>query len=485
MKFSSLPFLLAAAILPVCAALEVNAASELEELKTKAAEMEKAFEELKGRIQRIESQQGGAPATNPPPATVAPAAPSAAPAIAAAKTPPADDLADHGSARIHRDTLSEDNVASPRPGNAPIDPTYEGYMQLFGTKTWIKLGGYAKLDVIMDSTKTGNPNKLVTSAIPVPGEANFGTDSDFNIHAKQTRIGFDLRSPTQIGALRIVYENDFFGSATTQDMTYNLRHFYAQIANVTAGQTWSAFFDPDAIPDSLDFEGPGMQTIVRQPQLRYTYSPVKEHMHLAVAIEQPKSDVVALPAGTTTRNVMPDFTAHWRLEGATGHVQVGGLLRALAYDNPAGADDCALGWGVNISGLLHIWERDGLIGRVTVGDGIGRYMQDLGTGNGAVVDAAGNVQTLAAWGAMIGYRHYWGRQWHSQVSYGYMELDNRAELGALAYDHTHYAQGNLIWSATPAFFIGIEYLYGMRAVRSGVDGDDHRVQLSLQYKLIR
>lgn len=62
--------------------------------------------------------------------------------------------------------MKEEDLAAPRPGNAPLDPTYQGFMQLFGTKTWVKLGGYAKLDAIVDSTKVGNPNMFITTKIP-------------------------------------------------------------------------------------------------------------------------------------------------------------------------------------------------------------------------------------------------------------------------------------------------------------------------------
>ena len=155
-------------------------------------------------------------------------------------------------------------------------------MPLFGTKTWIKLGGYAKVDAIMDSTKVGNPNKFATGSIPVTGDPTFDSDQEFNLHAKQTRLSFELRSPTQLGSLRIYYENDFYGGGSATDMEYNLRHFYGQVANLTVGQTWTAFFDPDALPDTLDFAGPGVQAVVRQPQVRYTFTLPREGMHAAL-----------------------------------------------------------------------------------------------------------------------------------------------------------------------------------------------------------
>ena len=78
-------------------------------------------------------------------------------------------------------------------------------------------------------------------------------------------------------------------------MDYRLRHFYGQVANVTVGQTWSTFYDPDVFPDTLDVEGPGILPVVRQPEVRYTLPIQKEAMFASFAIEQPKSDLGNLP----------------------------------------------------------------------------------------------------------------------------------------------------------------------------------------------
>jgi hypothetical protein len=86
---------------------------------------------------------------------------------------------------------------------------------------------------------------------------------------------------------------------------------------------------------------------------------------------------------------------------------------------------------------------------------------------------------------MVVYRQEWSEKWRSTVSYSYVQFDNRSELGDFAYDQTHYAQGNLIWAPTKHFYVGLEYLYSYKEARNGNSGDDHRVQLSLQYKLIR
>jgi len=458
--------------------------NDLEKLKATVMAMEQTIQELKGRIADLEKQPNAAPPAVQAVSGVSPATPPGA-EVKPKTQAPANELADGMTQIPYQDSVKEEDLSAPRPGNAPLDPTYDGFMQLFGTKTWFKLGGYAKVDAIMDSTKVGNPNMFITSRIPVEGETDYDKDEHFALHAKQTRLNLELRSPTPLGSLKIYYENDFFGNNTEPSMDYRLRHFYGQVANLTVGQTWTTFYDPDVNPDTLDFEGPGVLPVLRQPELRYTFPIKKNEMFAAFAIEQPKSDLSNLPAGADGRNTMPDFTANWRWEGKPGHVQLGGVLRSLSFDNNAGPDDSELGWGLNLSGALKVFKTDNLIASVSYGDGIGRYIQDLPSGSAALVDASGSLNTLTAWGAMAGYRHQWSDQWRSTVSYSYVKLDNRPEQGNFAYDNTHYAQANLVWAPTKNFYVGLEYLYGFKGVRNGADGDDHRLQLSFQYKLVR
>jgi hypothetical protein len=454
-------------------------AAELARLRATVMRMEKAMQEMQGQIAQLQKQK-----TAPTPTRVA--ASSAPPPADVVKTKPVPEAAglnDSKSTMRHRDTVTGDNLAAPRPGNAPMDPSYKGFIPIPDTNTWIKFGGYAKVDSIVDSTKLGNPNKFATSGIPVAGEANNGKGQEYNLHAKQTRFNMELRTPSPFGSVRYFYENDFFGDSAGPDMQYNLRHFYGQVANVTVGQTWTTFFDPDTIPDTLDFAGPGVMSTVRQPQIRYTFSPIPEHMHLALAIEQPKSDIGALPAGATTRNAIPDFTGHWRLEGDAGHLQIGGLARSLEWEGAGGTGDSAFGWATNISGVLHTRGKDSLVANLTYGDGMGRYMQDLPAGSGAVVDATGRLNTLSGWGGFVGYRHFWSDHWRSEFTLGSIDMETDGVQGPKAYDRTLYSEVNLIWAPSKRFFVGLGYLYGAKTARDGSEGDAHRVQLSMLFKL--
>jgi hypothetical protein len=341
----------------------------------------------------------------------------------------------------------------------------------------------------MDSTKVGNPNMFITSKIPVEGETDFDKGEHFAMHAKQTRINFELRAPTPIGSLKVFYENDFFNNSDQPNMDYRLRHFYGQVANITVGQTWTTFYDPDANPDTIDFEGPGALPVLRQPQVRYTVPLQKDAMYWSVALEQPKNDLdlsnlAGVPDG---RNRRPDFTTALRYEAKPGHVQVAGVVRNLSFDNTVGPTDTEWGWGINMAGALNVLEGDNVMASVSLGDGIGRYMQDLPSNSAGVVTAGGQIETMSAWGAMLAYKHLWNEKFRSTVSYSYVKLETRDDQssGGFAFDHTHYVQCNLIWAPTKNFYIGAEYLYGKKEARNSNEGDDHRVQVALQYKLMR
>ncbi len=440
-------------------------ASEVEALKSQVATMDKAIAEMNRKIAELEKTSASTEAK-----------------IDAAKS----GLAEETTQVPLEETMRDEQSSAPRSGNAPLDPSYKGFAQIGGTNTWFKIGGYAKLDSISDSTKVGNPNSFLTSLIPVQGETDYGKGQHYALHAKQTRINFELRAPTPLGSLKIFYENDFFNNSNQPSMDYRLRHFYGQVANITVGQTWSTFLDVDVIPDTLDFEGPGSLPVSRTPQFRYTIPLVKDSMHLAFAAEQPKGDIYNVPTGGDTRNTMPDFVAQWRWTGAPGHIQAAAVLRELAYDNVAGGTtDSTAAWGLNVSGTLKVLGADSVLASVSYGDGMGRYVQDLPSGSGAVIDANGNLQTLTTSGWMLGYRHIWSTQLRSTASYSYVQLDNRAEQGGFAYDNTNYLQANLIWAPSNNMYLGLEYIYGDKETRNGNTGDASRLQFSFQYKLVR
>ncbi|MGD9158926.1 MAG: DcaP family trimeric outer membrane transporter [Desulfobacteraceae bacterium] len=106
----------------------------------------------------------------------------------------------------------------------------------------VKPYGYVKLDASYDDSTVTNGNYVVL----VPSEAAVENDNEFNITARQTRLGLDVTAPEYNGVkIAAKAEIDFYGDGPTPHETKAepfLRHAYLNInkgnLSFLAGQTW-------------------------------------------------------------------------------------------------------------------------------------------------------------------------------------------------------------------------------------------------------
>lgn len=376
----------------------------------------------------------------------------------------------------------------PGEGEAVVGGNMPGSFKLPGTNTSIKFGGYAKVDAIYDTN--GHDTQFANfSTIPLDGSAADERNGAFNLHARQSRLNMETRTPTSLGEMKTFLEIDFFGSArgnpnTTNGEGLQLRQAYGQVGKILAGQTWSNFQDLDAYPESLDYIGPAGLTFVRQAQIRYTDS-FDDKTTWAVAIESPNADV--LGDASVDASDAPDLTAKLQYKDTFGHVALRGLARKINASDATGEEDSDYGWGVGISGKLLAFEKDAFFFQAAYGDGIGHYLFDVATsgpnGNSYLDD---EVDTRTAWGGYVAYQHYWSDDWRSNVLAGYTGIDNAdySGLGVGAPDPNEtIASGhvNLIWAPNPLYRVGIEYMHGYRETEAGVEGNLDRFQTSFMY----
>jgi hypothetical protein len=392
-----------------------------------------------------------------------------------------------GNATSTRTQFSEDSTAAARFDNVPLDPKYHGYFRLPGTQTLLKIGGYFKTDFIYDLKPAGNTDSFIPSSFPIPQVAGV---NNATISIRPTRLSLDFRVPTtKIGDVRFYLEGDLFGTNST---TPRLRHAYAQAKNFLIGQTFSNFMDPDAFPDTLDFQGPNGMVSVRNPQLRYGFA-LSPSTTFYISVEKPSSDIAFKTPQFSSQpdSPSPDGTIRLRQEFEGGHFQVSGVFRSISAFLANGKTDSVFGWGVNVSTGFRTFDKDNMVFAVAAGHGISRYLQDTsGLGIDAEVSSATSLEATPAVGVEAAYQHYWSKRLRSSAVYSYAAVNNNnfalANLPSFTpYNHGTYTASNIIWNPGGSLNIGAEFLYGWVVRQDGKKANDPRFQFSAKYSFVK
>ena len=85
-------------------------------------------------------------------------------------------------------------------------------------------------------------------------------------------------------------------------------------------------------------------------------------------------------------------------------------------------------------------------------------------------------------GVFGSYRHLWSDKWRSNLTLGYLSVDNDTDLTGLNVTrHASSVHFNLIYSPQPKLDFGAELMYADREIESGADGDMTRLQFSAKY----
>ena len=446
------------------------------------SDLKETIRKLEARVQALEAEKGAGKAA-PAPATPTPAASAETKApVAAVQSLPASAAAPY----VPPATIKGNEDAAQRVDNAPVDPTLKGFFKIPGTDTIMKVGGYAKLDFIYDTKPIGTFDYFVTSAIPTSGpDTQFG--NQFTAQAKQTRLNIDWRRDTEAGPARLYFEADLFGNASSNfqpgSYQFQLRHAFGQLENFATGYSFTAFMDNDALPDTLDFEGPGAAPFLLLAQGRYTWK-VNKSTNVSLSLEAPQSQITAPIGGG--KSTSPDVTLRTRYEVDAGHVQLSGVYRRLGWNSGTGTNAYTNGYGLNLAGSLKAIGEDYLVAGGIWGKGIARYIADItGSGLDAVVDPNGNLQALEEYGGYAGYTHYWTPKLRSTAVIDYLGMSNKPYQSPTSFTNSQYYSANLIWNPWGALNVGVEVLFGRYKTFDGLSANDTRFQMSAQYNFVR
>lgn len=471
---------LLAAGVPVHAAEPTRA--EVDQLKKLLEQQEQSIRDLKQRIQQLEGKT--APAKAPPqaPAAAAPAETETGAAPSPAEAAEAKMFGRRSKIPAHPQ-LDDKTEAATLPSDYVMDPSFRGYIPIPATVFMVKFNPKPRLDMMFTTRNPGDAKyRFAPVLFPVQSEPDFGGEQ-FNATANGSQIRVDMRAPSLAGNFRLYYQNDFFGDDTRQ-MRYRLQHFYGQYHGIVGGFTYSVFEDPDAWPDTVDYEGPVSQIFARKALIKYTRE-IAPNWSATIGLEDPNIAVETTgDAGASSQAKAPDggFNVRWT-PGGLGYMQFSTLLRSVGVRGDTLEDDNVFGWGVNLSGLFNVTDSDLIQFLGVYGEGVGGLGNDSGFQNADAAFAGnGELVALEYASGMGAFTHHWNDRWRSTATFGYVHVDNTSLQSPTAYRNSRYGSVNVIYQLYKRLSIGLEGLYGFREVRNGDDTKDVvRVNMALVY----
>ena len=497
-------------------ALEAVIAHQQEEIESQRQAIEEQRDQLSAQydlIQQLRGEQDTAAAASPevaerapPPVPVDPEEPAGegeGPAVADAgvrsegQQAAEDELQRRTAAG---EATQEVNAAATLydPSNTVYDPNFPGAWHLPGTTAAMRIAGFVNLGLITSLDPVLITDRFIVGSIPPSGEVVEGAQSGTDITASQSRLNFEVREQTNHGTVRAFIEADF----EEANETFRLRHAFGQFGFLLAGKTWSAFTNPNSLPEEVDFEGVNGMVILRQPQVRLSPQFGNDH-NFVLSFEEPGTDVVNGTGGKGSWDLVASVDRLTFGDFLGWDYQVSFVLRDLNGQftpngmSTAGVEESSTtGWGITTNGRWtfdRLGNDDFLLWQVTYGEGIGRYINDLATvgGGDAVFDPEGNLRALPVFSGFVSYRHNFDslprflRDWpgilRSNITLSWIDVNTYDFQDGGDYDRTIRASGNLLYFPTQNVRLGAELLWGRRKNQDGSDGSATQVQLSARY----
>ena len=357
----------------------------------------------------------------------------------------------------------------------------------------LELYGYVKLDASYDTheTTTGNFTVFV-----MPEDART-KDNEYNMTARQTRVGLRIKGPDVEGVKTSgVIEGDFYGAggASENRSTFRMRHAYLQLDwpeerfTVLAGQTWDLISPLN--PNTLNF------TILwdcgnighRRPQLRATKNvwlnaqkTVDLTLQAAVSRTIDRASITQTDTGADsgqptiqgrTALTFPFIDDRPATVGVWGHwgreeYDVDAAGHAETFDTWSAGMDVAVPVADWLTVKAEIWS----------GEALDTYFGGIGQG----IDL-GRLDGLGACGGWLAAAITPWKKWTFNIGAGVDALDESDVTVAGTRTMNRSVFGNVIYAINEQTSVGVEISHWVTEYQGRGTGDALRLQSSLIYK---
>ena len=346
--------------------------------------------------------------------------------------------------------------------------------------------------------------EFITSEIPVSGSRAAQETNQTILSPNQSSIILWASSDTKYGEAKAFV--DFNMTKSPYATEFNVYKAWAQLGYLRFGLDYTLFMNQQAIPETLDFEGP---QVLPEPtyvhvNLEFPIARIgnseKKNVFLGIGLERSETQVTVDPhvEEVTTDDQVPSIIANLTYNTDKVNLKLTGAYRRLSVSGK-NYDSSTNGWGFYLSGHLKMFDDDVLLGGLLGGRGIAAliddtYSLDLDAASASTSDH--QLKAVGILGLWVGYERSWNKHFRSTATFGYLKtysdfIDrsfgkkvNNKLVGI--YNETIYSSANLIWTPVSLFDLGAEYLYGHQRMVPGSsssnsnDGHDHRIQITLR-----
>lgn len=350
--------------------------------------------------------------------------------------------------------------------------------------TVLTVSGFIRTSFIHDMDQIESPTKFAARHIVVNKESSGEPDNRTTFTANASRFILGSTTPTEIGKLSTFFSWDFDGNTTSSDADLRLRQAWGQLDNlvfggdVRIGQVWTTWDDLDALPETMDMQGPNGSQQKRQPLIRWACD-FNDEYTLWVALEDPDYSFT----NGDVESDWPDAVVSLNWHGDWGHLKPALVGRNLRGDADNGGADTAFGWGTQLAGNIKVPllnDKDNFKFQLVYGEGIGSFNNDGGFDD-AIFNGGGDLKTIESFQGFGALQHWWAAGLRSNAVFGWVDVDNRSMQDGDSLDQTLYAAANLVWSPVEKMDIGLEYLWGERKNKNDDVGTAQRVQATAKF----
>jgi len=357
--------------------------------------------------------------------------------------------------------------------------------------------GFIKLDAAYDDSKTNYGNFVLF----IPNEFVHRDDNEFNITARQTRLGLHIVAP-DIYEWKVWgrIEFDFYGDGARHENkgAVLLRHAFLEVKrenfSLLAGQT-SDLISP-LFPNTLNYTvgWAGGNIGYRRPQLRATYIyPFSDGTKLISAL------AIARTAGTVNEDLDLDnqndgedagfptvqarlalatrfLAKRYTMFGISGHYGEEEIDWQLNPLTAGMKQERVKSWSLNGDFDIPLTDRFSIKGEAFVGYNLDDYFGGVLQGVNSTTQEV--VKTAGGW-LQLRYKHNDTLKYH--LGFGIDDPKN-ADLSGEMRSRNSFYFGNVIYSLIPPVDIGLEYTHWETEHKQRSTGTDNRIHTSIIYK---